>query len=272
MILALSHIPKTAGTTLVGILRRSYGVRHCDVEPVVGRGGVYGSRDHRLTERLHPGLASVAGHQVTPSSDLEGACGEVLYYAVLREPYARIVSQYQHIARHSSPPAFAEVVESPWWHDRQTRQLAGVADVEAALRVIREKDVLVGLTDSLDEFLVMLRMRAGDDRLDIRYQRRNVAPDRTVADRLRQDPEVAHRIAETNRADLELWRRVREEVYPAQRERFPGLERELRRFREEPPLPRHHPREILNRTYRNAVYKPALYSARWLRRVGRRAA
>ena len=69
--LALCHIPKTAGTTIVGMLRRSYGMRHCDVEPIVGRSGVYGKPDHRFAQRLHPRLASVAGHQVTPASDLD---------------------------------------------------------------------------------------------------------------------------------------------------------------------------------------------------------
>lgn len=262
--LALCHVPKTAGTTMVGILRRSYGLRHCDVEPIVGRSGVYGAADHRFARRLHPRLASVAGHQVTPASDLDTVCPDLLYYAVLREPFARLVSQYQHIDRQSDPAPMIEVLERPWWRDRQCRQIAGVADPDAAVEMIERKNVLVGLTDAFDEFLVMLRIRSGDPRLDIRYHRRNVAPSTTVAERLQSDAEVRRAAEAANPGDWALWRRVRDEVYPAQRARFPELERELARFREEPPLPARSGRELANRVHRNLVYKPVLRTARAL--------
>jgi len=266
--LALCHVPKTGGTTLVDILRRSYGLHHCDVRPLVP-GRYYGSADHRFAARLHPGLASVAGHMVSPSSDLEAACGEVLYYAVLREPFKRLASAYQHVDRHGTPPAtFVAAMKRPWWIEQQCRQIAGRADVTLALDLIARKDVLLGLTEAFDEFLVMLRMRAGDPRLDIRYERRNVAPDNTLARSLLEDADVRSSIEEANPADMELWRRVRDELYPAQRERFPGLERELKRFREEPPLPRWSARLTANRIHRNLVYKPAVAVARHLRRAG----
>lgn len=267
-LLALCHVPKTGGTTLVEILRRSYGIHHCDVKPLV-RSTPYGSADHRLVARLHPGIASIAGHQVTPASDLEEACGEVIYYAVLREPFSRLASAYQYVDRRGVPPAtFAEAMKRPWWVEQQCRQLAGKADVSLALELIARKNVLLGLTNSFDEFLVMLRMRVGDSRLDIRYERRNVAPDNTMARRLLEDTDVRRSIEENNPADMELWRRVRDELYPAQRERFPDLERELRRFRDEPPLPKWSARLIANRVHRNLVYKPAMAVARRLRRAG----
>lgn len=262
--LALCHIPKTAGTTVVGILRRSYGPRHCDVEPIEGRAGVYGSRDHRLTRRLHPGLTSIAGHQVSPASDLDEACPDVLYCVVFREPRARIVSQHHHIARRSELPDLAEVLDRPWWSDRQCRQVAGEADADAAVSLLERKDVLVGLTERLDEFLVMLRLRSGDPRLDVRLAARNVAPPSEAHRRLLEDPAARAQIDEANPADAGLWKRLTEEIYPAQCARFPELAAELERLRNAPEPAARSVREQSNRLYRNLVYKPALGVARRL--------
>jgi len=247
---------------MVGILRRSYGLRHCDVEPVAGRTASYGAADHRFASRLHPCLASIAGHQVTPSSDLEESVGEVLFYTILREPVSRVASQYQHVAMRSNPPPLEEVLPRSWWNNRQTRQLAGVDDVEAAVDVIRAKNVLIGFTGAFDEFLIMLRAEARDPRLDIRYVRRNISPDHSISRRILEDPSARRQIEEHNRNDLELWRVVQREIYPRQRSRFPGLERDLRSFLQVRTPPARSPRELLNRVHRNMLYKPALESAR----------
>jgi hypothetical protein len=261
VLLAFAHLPKTGGTTLVGILRRSFGLRHCDVEPLGGRPVVFRADDYLFTQRFHPRLDSIVGHQVSPASDLSRVRPDVFYCAVLRDPMTRVASQYQHLLRHGDPPPFEEVVKRPWWYERQTRQLAGGVDVDAACEAIARGSVLIGLTEAFDEFLAMLRLRVDDARLDVRYRRRNVAPDNAVARRMLDDPRTRGLIEETNRSDLELYRRVRTDLYPAQRAAFPDLAAEVRRVEEAGPPPPH-AAEWFNRIHRNLIYKPALAVAR----------
>jgi hypothetical protein len=263
-LLALCHVPKTGGTTLVSILRRSFGIRHCDVEPIGGRRHTYGVADHRFTTRLTPRLTSIAGHQVTPASDLGNAVPGILYVALLRDPWTQAAAGYQHVEIRYAPPPLEEALQRPWWRNRQTRQIAGVADVEVAKRTLEEKDLLIGLTESFDEFLVMLRRRFPDPDLDIRYRKQNVAPRNDLARSLLEDPHARARIEEANRVDLAFYRWVREDFYPRQRARFPDLDADVERFRALNRPPSFSAQEVLNRTWRNLVYKPALRLARLL--------
>jgi hypothetical protein len=94
------------------------------------------------------------------------------------------------------------------------------------------KEMFVGLTEAFDESVVLLRaLRAPD--LDIRYAPVNVAKGSRIARDLLDDPHTRAMIVEANQADLELYRHVREELFPAmQREYGPSLAASVAAFRD----------------------------------------
>ncbi|UCE58879.1 MAG: sulfotransferase family 2 domain-containing protein [Phycisphaerales bacterium] len=232
--LAFVHIEKAAGTTMNLILHRSFGLRHCDVQSWHHRRGLFTASDYRRLRWLYPGLMSVAGHYVQPYSDLESARPDTRYYTILREPLMRCASHYQYQVQHMNIEAgFEEWIANPEFRDFQTRKLVGSDDLDAAIRVLTEKLLFVGLVERFDESLVMLRRKAGIRRFDIRYTRERVAENNTIKRRILDDPDSYKLLVEANRVDAELYRFVAEELMDRQRREYGStLDSDLASFQE----------------------------------------
>jgi hypothetical protein len=238
--LAFAHIQKTAGVTLNWILRRSFGLRHCEVEPwhpIPPEGyyaWTYDAADHVKVQRFHPRLRCIAGHNVKPFGDLHTVRPDVRYLVFLRDPARRWASHYQHaVQRLDYPKSLDEHLDDEFHRDLQTRHIAGTDDVDEAIRILHERCFMVGLTERFDESLALLRQRAGEPDLDVRYRRENLAPDNHLARELLSDPRTRERIDEANRLDARLYAYVRDELYPQQvREFGPGLEPAVKDIRE----------------------------------------
>jgi len=235
-LLVFVHINKTAGTTLRYILRSSYGSRHCDVEPwhAAWSDPPFSSDDLKRVRRLYPRLASIAGHRITGWADLEEPGTDLRYVTFLREPVALCASrfQYQLEYRKKRGLVFEEWIRNDWVRDAQTQRLGGTTDPRDAIDTIARKRMFIGLTERFDESIVMLKdLRAPD--LDIRYAPRNVARGSDVAKRLLEDPTTRGMLVDANRGDLELYRHVLEDVFPAQERAFgSSLEARVAELRE----------------------------------------
>ncbi|MBW1881197.1 MAG: sulfotransferase family 2 domain-containing protein [Deltaproteobacteria bacterium] len=262
--IAFAHIQKTGGVTMNSVLRRSYGTRHCDVMPV-GRYDTYlletySGSDHRWTARLYPRLLSIAGHLVKPHSDLHTVVPEVRYFTMLREPLKRMASHYQHVVQKLGRTwSFRDWAENALLRDLQTHHIGGTGRFEDAAGILEERCFLVGLVERYDESLVLLRRRAGEPEMDIRYIARNVATDNSIRDGLLADPDHRRMLADLNREDVKLYRFVVEDLYPRfQREYGATLEADVAAFRAALPARRISVREQLSRLKMNLVYRPLL--------------
>jgi hypothetical protein len=270
IVLALAHIQKTAGTTLNGILRQSYGLAHCDVEPV--HEGVtylattYSAADHRWTRVPYPRLRSIAGHRVKPHSDLQLAVPDVRYYSFLREPLARTASHYQHEVQWlGQMQSFEEWSQEPHLRDLQCRHLGGTASADDAIETIERCCFFVGLTERFDASLLLLRQRIDDGRFGILYATRNVASNPSIRDGLLADAGARKLNEEMNREDRKLYDYVWNELFPRYEREYGGsLERDVAAFRAELPEWRMSAREGLSRLKRNLIYKPYLKAAKRL--------
>lgn len=264
LLLAFAHIQKTAGVTLNWILRRSFGLRHCEVEPWHSRppGGfydwVYSAEDHRRVQRLLPRLESIAGHNVKPFSDLHEARPDVRYLVFLRDPARRTASHYQYaVQRMGYGGSVEDHLAAEYRRDLQTRHIAGSADVDRAIELLRERCFFVGLTERFDESLVLLRQRAARPGLDIRHRRENLAPDNTIAREVLADSRTRALIDEANRADAQLYAWVRDELWPEQvREFGPGLEREVQALRQATDIRRTNLRALASGAAKRLVLQP----------------
>ncbi|MFX1410561.1 MAG: hypothetical protein ACFFA6_09425 [Promethearchaeota archaeon] len=258
--LAFIHIAKNAGTTVSWILRSSFGIQHCDVQPWHARRTPipFSAHDLQRLHRLYPRLDSIAGHRVTPYAGLEEACPHIQYFTLLREPLKRCASYYQYVTQwHGERRAFEDWIQTEWPRNRETKMLAGAEDAGAAVRMIREKNIFIGLTEWFDESLLLFKYLVASD-LDISYERLNVARDNAMAQDLLTSERTRQMLAEANQLDLELYEYVRHELYPSYRREYgASLDQDVAAYQQN--QGKFNRRNIIvNRVYRNLVYKPAL--------------
>ena len=262
--LVFIHMSKTAGTTVSYILRSSYGLRHCQVEPWHARwtGPDFSSHDLQRLRRFCPNLKSIAGHRITGYVNLQENGTEFRYFTFMRHPLERHASYFQFKVqeRRLKEHVFEEwVVQREWPRNQQTKSIAGVADVAEAIRIIKEKNIFVGLAEPFDESMVMLKALMAND-LNISYKRVNVARENTIKERLLSTESTRQMLIEANQADLELYNFVRQELYPTyQREYGPSLQADVARYRQTLSNTFNYWNLTLSGLKQYLLYKPLLY-------------
>jgi hypothetical protein len=230
---AFIHIEKTAGSTLTAILRRSFGTRHCDVRlPLAkrrhhsrARRACVDAADLNRVQRLYRNLCGIAGHYVTPYSELARQCPGLRYFTFLRDPSARFRSHYLNRTKTLTEAAFEEWISGDWSHNWQTRMLAGEQNAEKAIALINERVGFVGLTEQFDESVVMLGDWLGEPSFRGEYRPANQLSKKHRAKELAErkeharyldTPSVRARIAEANAEDQKVYDFVRSTVFPRQ--------------------------------------------------------
>lgn len=261
--LVFIHINKTAGRTVRYILRSSFGPRHCEVEPwhAPGTGPPFSTQDLQLLRKLYPNLESIAGHRVTGYGDLRENGTEFRYFTFMRDPLKTCASRFQYNVQYRGKKdlVFQEWIQNDWTRNSQTKKIAGTADVDEAIRIIRDKNVFVGLVERFDESMVMLKALMAND-LDIAYRRVNVARDNSIKERLLSAESTRQMLIEANEADLELYDFVTRELYPGfQAEYGPSLEADVARYLQTQRGSFNSWNLALSRLKQYLFYKPILY-------------
>lgn len=215
------HIPKTAGSTLQGLLRRHY---RGDALYVVD--GVTRTVDSliALSDVEKRRIRMIAGH--IPYGLHEHLPQPATYFTLLREPVDLVISYYYYLKREVTHPYHALVNEPDMTLSKfldlridntisniQTRLLAGkvynevyeectAEDLERAKEHLHESFAVVGLTEAFDETLLLLQGVFGWRNLY--YARVNVTRQRPL--RAEISPDIYEAICQHNQLDLELYR------------------------------------------------------------------
>ena len=213
-VLAFVHIQKTAGTSLITILRNSFGIGHLEVRTLdTSPGAVFSAADLAVVLRVSPWVKSICGHEIVePTAHLPA---RFLPYTILREPVARTLSHFEDKQRRGrEPPGLEDFLADPENRNFQVRKIAGCEDLDKAKRLLAESYLFVGIQERFDESVRALAALAPWP-MDLRYMPSNVFESREIRDRLRQDPEVMARFKEINALDTELHDWVTRELYPA---------------------------------------------------------
>lgn len=260
--LVFIHINKTAGSTVRYILRSTFGPRHCEVEPWHARwtGPPFSADDLQRLRKLYPDLESIGGHRLRGYVDLGGSGIEPVYFTFMRDPLKTCASRFQYNVQYRGKTelVFEQWIQQDWPRNAQTRMIAGKADVDEALRVIRARNIFVGLTERFDESMVLLRGLVAN-RLNIAYKRVNVARSNTLAQELLAHPRTHQMLVEANQADLALYDCVRSELYPAlQRDYGPSLTADVAAFQAARDAHFNYWNLTLSRLKQYAVYRPLL--------------
>lgn len=263
LMLVFVHCHKTGGNTLSHILRSSYGLRHCQVEPWHDRwsGAPFSANDLKRVRRLYPDLKSIAGHRVTAYVDLQENGTEFKYFTLMRDPVRLCASRFQYKVNVSKKKnlVFEEWIQRDWTRNHQTKMIAGEADVDKAIEIIQAKNIFVGLTERYDESMVLLRGLLAYD-LNISYKKVNVARDKSIATSLLENDNTREMLIDAQQADLELYKYVKEELYPTyQQEYGPTLEADVAHYRKTSTHTFNYWNLTLCRLKHYTVYNPLLY-------------
>ena len=229
--MAFIHIEKAAGTTILDILKRSFGMQHWDTKTIRRKHYLdfFSVADYHRYRIIYPRVISIAGHDIKPYSDLEKQFINLHYYTFLRDPVKRCASYYQYLYRIGKMRAksFEEWIAKDEFRNFQTKKLVGQNDVGKAIRMIQKKKIFVGIVENFDESLFMLRrFFAPSLDLDIRYRKKNVAPDNLIKDRLLNNRDTMQMLIEANQLDQHLYNFVKKELFPQQQREYGVISRE----------------------------------------------
>jgi hypothetical protein len=204
------HIPKTAGTTFQFILENSLGLKHCHLGHLGYK--VADQRDFDFARRFFPWMRSIAGENLV--DPLRFSVPDPFYITFLREPLARVFSQYQdEVLRGGKTFTFEEMLrDDEVLENTQVKRLAGKADLGRA-KMVLEKFNFVGLTEKFDLSLHMLE-KICPVKLNYGYKRKVTARDNSIKKSLENDPRIVAMTREKNLLDIELYEFAVREIFP----------------------------------------------------------
>ncbi len=242
------HIPKTAGTTLIKILRKQYGRRKTF--------SIYGNPTSvaadsfcALSQKTRDKYRLLQGHW--PYGMHEKFSGETRYISIMREPVGRLISEYYYILRtpyhylHSTlvndNVSLDEFLTSDLTIELDNSQLRLIAGCEKnipfggitskhldlAKKHIKDKFFVVGLMSHFDETLLLYKKYLGWKQYPY-YHRRNVtAPKKKTGG---ASEESLKKIRERNSHECQLYEWVQEHFFQQLHEGGADFESELKRF------------------------------------------
>jgi hypothetical protein len=262
--LVFIHINKTGGRTARYILRSSFGLRHCEVQPWHARwkGAPFSMQDLHRVRKLYPNLKSIAGHRVTGHVDLQEDGREFRYFTLMRDPLTSCASRFQYqvnVSKKHKNLVFEDWIQQDTVRNYQTKWIAGVDDVSEAIRIIHDKNIFVCMTERYDESLLLLKRLVAND-LNIAYRRVNVARDNAIKERLLTTDSTRKMLIEAQRADLELYDYVRHGLFPTyQKEYGPSLEADVANYQQTRENNFNYWNLTLSRLKQYMLYKPLVY-------------
>jgi hypothetical protein len=256
------HISRTGGSTLNHILRSSYGARHCPAEPWDSKWGddPFTKDDLRKLRKIYPSLRSIAGHRLFGYVDLDDAGVDASYFAMVRDPVRACASRFQFKVQYGDKTVeeLESWLQKDWIRNRHVKAIAGSDEADDAIRVIREKQIFMGLTERYDESVVLLKNLVAPD-LDISYEPVNVASERSISREILSDDRLRGMIEEAQSADTKLYRYVKDVLWPEYVAAYGGgLEEDVKVFAKD--RGKFNNLNILkSRLKAHTIYKPALY-------------
>ena len=254
------HVSKTGGTTILTILRSTFGTAHCDVESRKGkRGHHFTPQDLKALYTVYPHLKSVNGHAFRPFESYETVC-PVSYFAMFREPISRCISEFQHQKEMRGRDWTFDQYITRVGFNNQTKFICGKPDHQAAIKVIQDKQIVCGLLEHFDESLLMFNKLVFDGILNCSYSIKKAAKKNNIREQILNDPASLELIHENNQEDLKLYQYIKNERYVDQKKAYGNsLADDLAAFS---PNGFNDRNIFLNRCYRNAIYKPSLKFSR----------
>jgi len=174
------HIGKTGGLTFHQILNDNLKFFSIKYE--------HKTKDGFTSEHLNELLKikkveGIGGHTIRPYLDYEKVLQQPVYYVTfIREPISRFISYVNYRIYLGWSKDLTEVLEDERLHNQQIFELAGVKNFDQAQTRL-EKVNFMAVTDQYNASLILLKsdlQKNHDSKLNINYQKENVAKDRNT--------------------------------------------------------------------------------------------
>ena len=224
--LAFSHIYKSGGTSLKWILRNSFGINHLEVERwderyysglsyVKNNPIPFKSKDLKKVKKFFPHVKSIQSHEIVPYENLESIVPDIRYFTFVRDPLKQTASWFQYLVNigKRTDLKFEDYIKSDFPRNFQTKMIAGTEDIELAKKIIKEKKVFIGITESFDESLVLMKKILAPE-LNINYIRQGTAEDNTISKELLTNNKSKQLLLDATELDRELYEYVKLELFP----------------------------------------------------------
>jgi len=263
---AFIHIPKTAGTTLRYLFRRSFGAQHCDVKcPVHCRKTTpwLTSENLKSMQAIYPNLSSITGHRVCCFTDLELAYPAIKYFTFLRDPVERFISHfhYSHCGKMEECTVenlekFASDAKN---RNVQTKWICGQEDSQKAIDTLTTKIQFVGLTEKFDQSLLLLRRWLNNPKFTINYQSLRVCKGESQLPYY-TDPHLIDLIQKANQHDIALYQYAASKLFPKQVNDYgDSFNIDLNSFVEQQQTFTDFAEPLWGKVKRDLIYKPSLH-------------
>jgi len=220
--LVFVHIEKTAGTSLKFILRNTFGKRHCD--SLKNKKSIFTQDDLDFAKKIFGKIKCITGHNIVePTKYLTEE--NIFFMTFLRDPLTRTASFYQDFCLRGKTEkiSFEEWIKDENKHNMQTKRIAGEEDVEKAKKILRDSYSFIGLTERFDDSLKLLSI-ISPEKLKFKYKKKLIAPSNAIKNELIASPETNKILQDTNKLDIELYKYVKEELFP---ERLKEYQKEI---------------------------------------------
>ena len=164
-------------------------------------------------------MESIASHNLSPSNDLSSVSRQVQWFTIMREPIKRYISHFQFYVNRwgYNKTAFDDWLDLDYHKNNQVKMIAGKDDIDSAIELIRGFSV-VGLQENYTDSMNMLASFTGNLYVpDLIRKKKNTARNRHVEGWVKQHwSRFEQKLIEANDLDLELYRFVKKELFPAQ--------------------------------------------------------
>ena len=220
--LAFVHIHKTGGSTINWILRSFFGPSYCEIEPIDFDPShrrpwqmPISIVDLQWVNKIYPNLKSIGGHCVQPHTDIDKTFTNLKYFTIIRNPLSARASMYAHgvYAFGENNCKFDKWLQQDQSQNRPTKMIAGSANADEAIRLIKAKNIFVGLTERFDESMLLIKKFVAN-RLNIFYRRMNVTTNKSIAQKLLASIGTRKMLIKDNQEDIKLYEFVQHELYP----------------------------------------------------------
>ena len=200
------HIPKTGGTTLNDIFKKSYAENeiydHVPLEAM---------RNHfsQLKEEDKKEIKAISGHHFHGIHDLFSK--PYTYFTMMRNPIERVISLYYFLKTYPGyyeenmrNMSFEEYID--WDPQARNGQIHQICGQNSQLSLEKAKENLkvfevVGITEMFNESLLLLKNKF--NWANIEYKKENVTKSRPRISEL--SPKIIKKIEKNNELDIELY-------------------------------------------------------------------
>ncbi len=220
------HIEKAGGTTLHYLFRNNF-MSHITLTPwdywTNADDNSFQTMEAKHLFTFLRFVKSFGGHTTRSYLNYESVMDDrVDYITFLREPVSRYISHYNHQKNVMKIDwSIHSFLKEKRFDNFMTKRIAGSEDLDKAKRILDEKFSFVGLIESFDESLLLMKNELPEYNFDVRYEVKNKSNNKNYQSNAQlTDKTILNEIKKRNQLDIELYRYAKSTLYSRYKKRY----------------------------------------------------